>query len=39
MAVVGYVAVGVVAVGVVAGVGMVVASMPDLARYRRLRKM
>jgi hypothetical protein len=39
MDVVGFVALGVVAVGVLTGVGLVVASLPDLARYRRLRRM
>jgi hypothetical protein len=39
MKVLGYIFLGLIAVGVVAGVGMVVASIGDIRRYRRMRSM
>lgn len=39
MRTVGYVAIGVVAVAVAAGVSLAVRSIPDISRYRRLRRM
>ena len=39
MQIVGYVALGVVAVGIVFGVAVAGRSMPDISRYRRIRKM
>lgn len=39
MEVVGYAAIAIAAVGVAAGVGLLVASVPDLNRYLRLRRM
>lgn len=39
MAIVGYVAVAVVAVAVLGGLGLTIRSIPDLARYRKLRRM
>jgi hypothetical protein len=37
--VVGYVALGVVALGVLVSLGLVGRSVPDMSRYRRIRKM
>ncbi|MGH9301171.1 MAG: DUF6893 family small protein [Acidimicrobiales bacterium] len=39
MQVVGYVAVAVVAAGFVVGLGLTVRSLPDINRYRKIRKM
>jgi hypothetical protein len=34
-----YVALGVVAAGLAAGIGLVIAAVPDIARYARMRRM
>ncbi len=39
MRVTGFVALGVAVVAVVEGVALVIGSLPDIARYRRLRGM
>lgn len=39
MAIVGYVAVAVLGVGILVGVGLVAASLPDIGRYLRMRRM
>jgi hypothetical protein len=39
MNIVGYVFLAVIAVGVVFGLVMFVAALPDIARYRRIRRM
>lgn len=39
MQIVGYVALGVVAVGVLLTLGLVGSAVPDISRYRRIRKM
>ena len=39
MAIVGYVAVGLVGVGILVGLGLVAASLPDIGRYLRMRRM
>jgi hypothetical protein len=37
--IVGYVALGVVALGVLLSLGLIGRSVPDISRYRRIRKM
>jgi hypothetical protein len=39
MQIVGYVFLGLIAVGVLTGLALFVMAMPDIARYRRIRKM
>jgi hypothetical protein len=39
MQIVGYVFLGLLAVGVVSGLVLVVAALPDIARYLRIRRM
>lgn len=39
MRVTGFVALGMAVVAVAAGVALVIGSLPDIARYRRLRRM
>jgi hypothetical protein len=39
MQIVGYVFLALIAVGVLTGLGLFVMAMPDIARYRRMRKM
>jgi hypothetical protein len=39
MQVVGYVFLGLIAVGILFGLVFVLASLPDIARYRKIRRM
>jgi len=39
MQIVGYVFLAIIAVGVVGGVAMTALALPDIARYRRIRRM